>query len=391
MKKQFLLTILFVVSLLVSACAGNAQAAPTTEITSNADQSPGIVAEGILLPGEHIALAFANGGRALEVNVSEGERVRAGQVLARLEGSEALQAQRAAADLELVAVHQSQKDLDENTLQALALASADLETYIKVYDDAVRAWNGRNGSNPTVFDTTLVDYLEAEEAVRDAQKSVNDQADQPADAPTRLQAEKDLQREQTRRASAYIALLADYENPQEGSTTDKRTALLAAITLLETARQRLIDLSGGADPDQVEVLEARQKAAESARSAAEEGLRALEIRAPWDGVLSAWDLKVGEIVSPGSPVGALADLSSWYVETTDLTENGVVSIQPGDPVSIQLDALPGETFGGTIESIRGYGEQYQGDMTYTVRIRLDQIDQRWYWNMSATVTISPGQ
>lgn len=392
MKKQHLLPVLFAISLLVSACTGNVQAAPPTETAINADQfTPGIVAEGMLLPGEHIALAFVSGGRVLEVNVNEGGHVRAGQVLALLEGSEALQAHQAAAELELVAVHQAQQDLDEHTLLALALASADLEAALKVYDDAARAWNGRNATNPTVFDTVLVDYLEAEDAVRDAQKSTNDEVDQPADAPARLQAEKDVQREQTRRANAFIALLKDYENPQEGSNTNTRTALLSAITQLETARQRLADLAGGPDPDQAELLEARQKAAETTLAAAEEELRALEIRAPWDGVLLAWDLVVGEIVSPGNPVGELADISSWYVETTDLTENGVVSIQPGDQVSVQLDAFPGETFKGTVESIRGFGEKFQGDMTYTVRIRLDQIDQRWYWNMSATVTISPSQ
>jgi multidrug resistance efflux pump len=391
MKTKLFLPVLIIFSLILSACADAvAQAAPAATPAPALNTSPAdVVAEGVLLPGENVALAFVSGGRVREVNVAEGDRVQANEVLARLEGADALIAKQAAANLELVSIRQAQEKLDENTLLALALASAELEAAQKAYDDAARAWNGKNANNPTVFDTALVDYLDAEEAVREAQKLVNEEADQPADAPTRQQAEKDLQREQTRRTNAYTALLNDYENPQEGSQTGTRTALLAAITRLETARQKLADLSGGPDPDQAELLEARQKAAEATLNAVEEGLRALEIRAPWAGVLLAWDLDVGEIVAPGQPVGGLADTSTWYVETTDLTENGVVSIQPGDAVSVRLDALPGETFSGVVESIRGYGEKYQGDMTYTVRIRLDQTDRRWYWNMSAAVTISP--
>lgn len=376
-------------SLLLSACASTAQAAPATVANpANDISTDSVVAEGQLVPGENITLSFVAGGRVEEVSATEGQTISAGQVLARLEGSASLLAQQATAKLEIIETRQALQDLDENTLLALALASAELEAAQKAYDDAERAWNGKNADNPTAFETALVDYIEAEAAVREAQKRVNEEADQSADSASRQQAEKDLLREQTRRANAYKTLLGDYEDPQEGGQANTRTALLAAITRLETARLELGKLSGGPDPDLTELLQARQGAAEAALSAAEEGLRSLEIRAPWAGTLLAWDLKVGEVVLPGQMVAALGDTTTWYVETSDLTENGIVSIQVGDSVKVSVDALSEESFTGTVASIRGFGEKYQGDMTYTVRIQLDQNDPRWYWNMNATVTIA---
>jgi len=96
---------------------------------------------------------------------------------------------------------------------------------------------------------------------------------------------------------------------------------------------------------------------------------------------------VGQGVAAGQTVGGLANTGGWRVETTDLTENSVVAVKRGDQVSITVDSLPGETFTGTVESIRGRGEKYQGDMTYRVRIRMHQNDPRWYWNMTVKVTI----
>jgi len=152
-------------------------------------------------------------------------------------------------------------------------------------------------------------------------------------------------------------------------------------------RLRLDKLNGGPDPDLEARLQARLEAARAAQVAAQEGRRALEVQAPWSGELVDWELKVGQGVAAGQTVGGLANTGGWRVETTDLTENSVVAVKRGDQVSITGDSLPGETFTGTVESIRGRGEKYQGDMTYRVRIRMHQNDPRWYWNMTVKVTI----
>jgi len=84
----------------------------------------------------------------------------------------------------------------------------------------------------------------------------------------------------------------------------------------------------------------------------------------------------------------LADLGNWQIETTDLTELGVVNVREGDDVAVTFDALPDLQLPGKVATIRGYGEDRQGDIVYTVVITPDRHDERLRWNMTAKVSIA---
>jgi multidrug efflux pump subunit AcrA (membrane-fusion protein) len=75
-----------------------------------------------------------------------------------------------------------------------------------------------------------------------------------------------------------------------------------------------------------------------------------------------------------------------YVETDDLTEIEVVDVQEGQKVTVVADALPGVEMNGTVESINQVFEEKRGDITYTVRIALDNPDPRLRWGMTVVVT-----
>jgi HlyD family secretion protein len=83
----------------------------------------------------------------------------------------------------------------------------------------------------------------------------------------------------------------------------------------------------------------------------------------------------------------LADLSSWQIETEDLTELNVVRVREGDAVTISFDALPGFELPGTVSAIEPLGANRQGDIVYTVVVTPDSWDERLRWNMTATVQI----
>lgn len=107
--------------------------------------------------------------------------------------------------------------------------------------------------------------------------------------------------------------------------------------------------------------------------------------APLAGVIAKLSAVAGEDASPGVVLAQVADLSDWYIETTDLTELNVVNVKEGDQVAVTFDALPGETFGGQVVRIRPLGEVQKGDMTYTAIVRPDRLDPRLRWNMTASV------
>lgn len=386
--KKYLVIIIFLaaISALLSGCATGAEASPALQPTTVSVEIDQMVAEGYLVPVRGLDLSFATGGRVGEVMVKEGETVSEGQVLARLEGAENYRAQAAAAQLELIDIQQDLLHLEENVFLHLTAASADVEAARKNYDSVVSSWTGGNAKYPTAFDAALKDYIDAEKDVRDAQAKADDQRDQPEDAPARVQAEDRLADEISRRTDAYKTMLENYEAPREGTNTENRTPLLQAVARLEAALLQVNKLQGKADPEQKALLEARQEAAKTALAVAEQSLSTLELRAPFTGKLAHWDLKAGQFISPGQVVGSLADDSSWVVETSDLSENDVVMLEVGSPVKVTVNALPGESYTGVVESIQGKGEKIQGDMTYKVRIEMDQNSPHWYWNMVVKLT-----
>ena len=64
-------------------------------------------------------------------------------------------------------------------------------------------------------------------------------------------------------------------------------------------------------------------------------------------------------------------------------------VREGAAATITFDALPGLELAGRVLQIRPLGENKQGDMTYTVVIQPDQLDDRLRWNMTAAVAIEP--
>ncbi|HET7377510.1 MAG TPA: efflux RND transporter periplasmic adaptor subunit, partial [Anaerolineae bacterium] len=94
-----------------------------------------------------------------------------------------------------------------------------------------------------------------------------------------------------------------------------------------------------------------------------------------------------QVIGPGQTILSVADLNNWEVATDDLSEVDVVNVRTGQTVSITLDALPGVTLNGTVQSITPKSETKRGDVTYTVKIKIEQPDPRLRWGMTAQVNI----
>jgi len=166
---------------------------------------------------------------------------------------------------------------------------------------------------------------------------------------------------------------------------DARLALAQAK--LADMQRRYEIYKNGADPAEVELIEAQMEQAQAKLDAAQADLVDLEIRAPFDGTVVSLDLKVGQFVNPGEVAVTIADFSKWRVETTNLTELSVLQIHEGSLATVRLDALPGVTFPGKVAYIKNFGENKQGEITFTAIIDLEQADARLRWYMTAPVVI----
>jgi len=342
-KATLLMVLMTVVILLVSAC-GSPPATPTPEAAATlpaAVDSSVIIAEGRVEPVRYAELAFTVNGVISEVLVEEGQQVKKGEPVIRV-GDE-LDTNYAAAQLELVNAQKALNDLQNEAGTDLAQAVIDVREAQEEYDDAL----------------DYLDYLQNDDKI-------------PQTESRRVQI-------QTSRGYEYEVRTKTIRGPApQDWIVEAENDLGLKKAELEAAQRTYDRLKGGVDAEQLAVLEARLTAAEA-------GVAAFSITAPFDGVVAELNAKLGNSINAGAPAVVVADFSNWIVTTTDLTEIDVVELAEGGPVVVTLDALPGVELEGTIDSIGQTFSENQGDVVYEVTVILNDIDPAIRWGMTAEV------
>ncbi|WP_095079076.1 HlyD family secretion protein [Pseudomonas sp. Irchel s3h17] len=124
-----------------------------------------------------------------------------------------------------------------------------------------------------------------------------------------------------------------------------------AVSQVAAARaevQRARETEGGSDEDN-----AMLRSATSALEKAQLDLANTQVRASSAGLITDLRTDVGQFAAAGNPVMTLIAIHDVWI-SADMTENNLGLVAPDTPVSIVLDALPGEVFEGRVRSI-GYG------------------------------------
>jgi HlyD family secretion protein len=193
--------------------------------------------------------------------------------------------------------------------------------------------------------------------------------------------------EQLAQAKAQMAQAQAQLARLRGPQRDNQIAVAQAG--VDAAQANLMRIEAGPQPSELTALEAQVESARAERNAAKLALEQADLKAPFKGMAAALDLRVGETINPNVPVAQLADMASWQIETTDLTELNIAQIHEGDRVALTFDALPGVELAGQVLRVKGLGENHQGDIVYRVIVVPDQFDARLRWNMTASAAISP--
>jgi len=404
-------------------------AAPTVveaaEIVTKNDRANQILVEGKVTPIRTVSLGMATAGRVADVLVTEGARVEAGQVLARVDAARqtaavaqaeaglrraearvqqlkagarpqeiaAAQAALDAAQAQLARIQQGARPEDIRAAEAaLAAAQASLA---KLQEGA--------GSGQLIAARTEVlnaaAVLQQAQAAYDKVKGNPDigalpqsvQLQQATNAYNAAQARlADLEAGATnadlagaaarvRQAQAQLDALKSAARPAE---------VAAAEAEVRRAAAQLALVQAGVRPEEIAIAEADVAAAQAALDQAQAALADTELRAPFAGTIAELNLRPGEQAAPAAGVVTLADFSAWLVETTDLTELNVVKVQPGDTATIGFDAAPGLELAGEVMRINPVGRDQRGDISYTAVLRPLQTDPRLRWNMTAAVAFN---
>jgi multidrug resistance efflux pump len=130
-----------------------------------------------------------------------------------------------------------------------------------------------------------------------------------------------------------------------------RANLAQAVSQVAAARaevQRAREQEGGSEDDN-----AKLRSAAAALEKAELDLANTQVRARTAGLVTDLRTETGQFASAGKPVMTLIAIHDVWINA-EMTENNLGHVEPGTPVSIVLDALPGRVFEGRVRSV-GYG------------------------------------
>lgn len=378
MKKRRIILVLLLNLVILSATACsqiNAEESDASEqLTEQTEQPVTVSGNGNIEISNEIELAFTVAGKIDKISVEEGQEVGQGEILASLETdrlklsvSEA-QVARTQAQLNLtqaeMALIQGQADITQAQL-ALKTAQYNLD---KATDDY--QW--------PELEIAQANVDRARSSVENTQYRLS-QATTPGDiadwernvtlAQTYLLAEQDKLNAMLSGADTEEVALKQLQVETANQTLElAQMALEPAGQSLELARQSL-ELTG-------QSLELAQKQLEEAT-----------IIAPFDGVIASINADEGDTVSTVNPVFHLVDLTSLEL-SIEVDEIDIPMVEPGQRVSIELDALPDIIINGTVRSLSLLSTQGSGLVMYDVKISLDVPEGiRLRAGMSATADI----
>lgn len=353
---------------------------------------------------EEVLVASELSGRVAEVLVAKGDKVQAGQVLFRLDDT-LIQAQRKQTQAALEAAR-SQLALAEARLKTAQLQYEQALQQAHMAEAPIRleTWTRRP---PNEFDLpgwyfTQEEMLEAAQKEVDEARAALEREQENLDRLLKSVAGQEFVDVEQRLAQARLrfqladALLQKARRAQEGQKLEDYAQslydeALNALQAAQTEYDRLLTTQAAQDileaRSRVRVAQERYDAAldrlyalqtgeqsltvrlaqaqvEQARRAVEQAQAAvaqaeaqlhfietqldkLEVRAPVNGVVTALDIRPGEVVQAAAPVITVGDLSRLTIRVY-VPEDQLGRVRLGDRARVTVDAFPRETFTATV-------------------------------------------
>jgi len=327
-------------------------------------------ATGMILPEKQTTLSFQGPGRVAQVWVEEGQSVAEKEVLAQLETR----------DLEY-AIDQARLALATAQAQLLRLQRPPSEQDIAAAEAALES--ARASYRRLLAGPSDEEIRVARTNLDQAQASL-DQAqaayDRVADRPEIAMLPQALQLEQA--TIAFDAAKASFELTMRDPTEAELAAARSGIVQAEASLARLQE---GVQEEDILLAQLQIEQAQLSLEQTEHQLEGSVLTAPHGGTITSVGIKQGEL-SGGQPAFVLTDLSQYHIEAT-VDEIDIGRVATGQPVTVTLDALPGELLSGEVEEIADTAQLDTGVVSYKVTIHLDPAAAPLRVGMTANVEI----
>jgi HlyD family secretion protein len=294
------------------------------------------------IEGDDSALAPKAGGRILEIRFREGDRVRAGEMIALLDDKQLL----AREDQARAALRQAEAKA-QSARDRVAILMQQLRENLLQMEQAKIDAEGRMQQAREEMATAMANLVEEEAAY---QLSLFDKEAYMRLAKTGAVSERQG-REAASKASQQAAAVAAAKRRYD-----------VACAALNTARANLVNpLIRDAEAEAVRKQITQQQAeiasayagAEQARAQlreAEENRRDLIVFAPFDGTITTRAAEPGEVVTAGTALVTLLDLSEVYLRGF-IPEGDIGKVRVGQPARIYLDSNPDQPLDAYVSRI----------------------------------------
>ncbi len=173
-----------------------------------------------------------------------------------------------------------------------------------------------------------------------------------------------------RQHSAYLA----NRNAYELIVTQRDEAINAAGRTLQLARDTEASRNATPSTEVLNQADANIAQAKAVLATREALIADFTIRAPYDGLVTSANIKVGETASPDRTITIVHE--GHYELKARIPEIDITKVSTGNPVEVVFDAEPSVRFPATVEFISPLSTEIEGVAYYEARIAL-QAEPNW--------------
>jgi HlyD family secretion protein len=342
-----------------------------SEEVQRGDLAISVTASGNIAVNERTDLRIHMPGIVASLPVEVNERVKAGQVLARMDTEDlarSLRQSEIALELVEITLETAGEAADPEDIRVAELALSSAGKALEV---------ARLGIETARVDANAI-QVQAQRAREQAYINLRDTREANKNEDKALIAYTDAEAEE--RAAELNA---------QATSQQAESRLQVAQMNYEQAERILETLREGADTDTVRQQELQ---VEQAQLRLEQMRRALEdavLTAPHDGIVAAFEIEEGTYQSAGASAFTLVDDSRHFVDVT-IDEIDIGVIAEGQSVEVILDAYPDAVLTGVVATIAPAASNVGGVVAYQVRVELTGLVEsiRVMDGMTASVRIT---